>query len=244
MNFGKVGAIVCLGLLMTADSGLAVAQEKPDFTGMWLGSTGIRGGAATVDRQSTSWPRPAPLTPAGQAAFEAYDPTVDDPPEDCLPWGLPRGVVFSFYPMLLTMTDNMLLMTLEYEPIPRRIYFDEREYPDDIPPGWFGYSIGHWEGDTLVVDTRNIRVENIITTDGLPQSDQMRVIERFTLLDDGETLEVDVTAIDPAYYTEPMHIQIYWSKSNDVEHQEFICAEGLIENITTSGERQDEVLGD
>jgi len=238
----RVLAAAGVALLLGTGGVWAADAEHPDFTGMWLGGDGI--GQSTTARKSTSWPRPAPLTEAGKKAFAAYDPKTDDPPEDCMPWGLPRNEVFTFYPMLLTRTDNMLLMTLEYEPVPRRIYLDGRDYPTDIPPQWYGYSVGHWEGDTLVVETRNIREENIITTDGLPQSDQMKVIERYRLLDDGNTLEVETTAIDPVYYTEPMTITVYWERADDVEQHEFVCAEGLIENITTPSSEQDKELGD
>src|SRR3546814_3430412 len=120
------------GSVLAADGG-----AHPDFTGMWLGASGI--GQSTTARKSTNWPKPAPLTEAGQKAYAAYDAKKDDPPEDCMPWGLPRNEVFTFYPMLLTRTSNMLLMTLEYEPVPRRIYLDGRDYPTDIPPQWYGY---------------------------------------------------------------------------------------------------------
>lgn len=239
----RFGLCPLAALAMTAGLALAHPEGNRDFTGMWLGSDSIGGKSLTGKYKSTSWPKPAPLTEAGEKAYKAYDPKTDDPPERCMPWGMPRGDVFNFYPMQLTMTDNELLMTLEYEPIPRRIYFDGRDYPDDIPPQWFGYSIGHWEGNTLVVETRNIRDDNIVTTDGLPQSDKMRVIERFTMLDNRQILKVDVTAIDPVYYTKPMHITVYWKRADDIEQHEFICAEGLIENITTSKEQQKEVLG-
>jgi hypothetical protein len=239
-----MGVLAAAGMavLLGAGSALAADGDHPDFTGMWLGASGI--GQSTTARKSTNWPKPAPLTEAGKKAYAAYDAKKDDPPEDCMPWGLPRNEVFTFYPMLLTRTSNMLLMTLEYEPVPRRIYLDGRDYPTDIPPQWYGYSVGHWEGDTLVVETRNIREENIITTDGLPQSDQMTVVERYRLLDGGNTLEVKTTATDPVYYTEPMTVTVYWERADDVEQHEFVCAEGLIENITTPTSEQDKELGD
>ena len=71
----------------------------------------------------------------------------------------------------------------------------------------------------------------------------MRVIERFKMLDNRQILQVDVTAIDPVYYTEPMHITVYWKRADNVEQHEFVCAEGLIENITTPRDKQIEELG-
>ena len=234
-----------LGIALSAFGTAALAADaaKPDFSGMWLGSE-IGLGPSTVNgHTSTTWPKPAPLTEAGKKAFEKFDIKTDDPPERCLPWGFPRDVVFSFYPMQLFQTKNELLMLFEYEPIPRRIYLDGRDYPTDIPPQWFGYSIGHWEGDTLVVVTKNIRDDNILTTNGLPQSDQMQVTERFTLLDGGKTLEVKVKAVDPVYYTKPLELTVYWGRSN-VEQHEFVCVEGLGEQVTVPKDDQDDSVGE
>lgn len=248
MNYLRVGktAFFGLGLLGTLLwTVVASAHEagKPDFTGMWLGSEIGAGPPVVNGHQSTSWPNPPPLTEAGKKAFAAFDIKTDDPPERCLPWGFPRDVVFTFYPMQLFQTKDELLMLFEYEPIPRRIYLDGRDYPTDIPPQWFGYSIGHWEGDTLVVETKNIRGDNILTTNGLPQSDKMEVTERFRLLDEGKTLEVKVKAVDPIYYTKPLELTIYWGRSN-VEQHEFVCVEGLGEQVNVPKDSQDDSAGE
>jgi len=238
LKAGVVGMVLA-AVLASAGTAAAAEKEKPDFTGMWLGSE-IGSGPATVNgHKSTSWPNPAPLTEAGKKALANYNVKTDDPPERCLPWGFPRDVVFNFYPMQLFQTKKELLMLFEYEPIPRRIYTDGRDFPTDLPPQWFGYSIGHWDGDTLVVETKNIRGDNVLTTDGLPQSGQMHVTERFTLLDGGKTLEVKVKAVDPVYYTKPLELTVYWARS-DVEQHEFVCVEGLGEQINAPKDAQDD----
>lgn len=204
---------------------------RPDFTGMWLGAQDIFDAQPVNGRESTGWPEDPPLTDAGREAMESYDPRVDDPPEDCLPWGYPRNVTFTFYPLQIVQLQDKMLMIYEYDPIPRRIYLDDREVPDDIPPLWFGYSVGHWEEETLVIETSHIRGDNILTTAGLPQSPEMTVTERLTLLDDGETLESQVRIHDPLYYTEPFDLTVYWGRT-DREQHEFVCVEGLSDNIT------------
>ena len=221
-------ALLSVGALLGAGAG-SHEPGRPDFTGMWLG--GGFGNPSVNGHTGTSWPEDPPLTEAGRAALEAYDPRVDDPPEDCLPWGFPRNVVFTFYPLQIVQLEDKMLMVYEYDPIPRRIYLDDREVPDDIPPLWFGYSIGHWEGDTLVIETSHIREDNILTTEGLPQSGEMTVTERLRLLDDGETLESRVIIDDPLYYTEPFELTVYWGRTEREQH-EFVCVEGLSENIT------------
>lgn len=222
-------AILAWGL-STAPAG-AHEPGKPDFSGMWLGSENIFDPEPVNGHTSTGFPDDPPFTEAGREAFESYDPRVDDPPEDCLPWGFPRNVVHTFYPLQIAQLEEKMLLIYEYDPIPRRIYLDDRDVPEDIPPLWFGYSVGHWEGDTLVVETTHFREENILTTNGLPQSQNMEVTERFRLLDDGETLEVDITIVDPKYYTEPLDLTVYWART-DREQHEFVCVEGLQDNIT------------
>jgi hypothetical protein len=242
----RTGRAVLIGLVLGAALTVAGAaraddMKHPDFTGMWLGSN-LGGGPPLVNgHKSTSWPNPPPLTEAGKKKFAEFNVKTDDPPERCLPWGFPRDVVFNFYPMQLFQTKDELLMLFEYEPIPRRIYLDGRKYPTDIPPQWFGYSIGHWDGDTLVVVTKNIRDDNVLTTNGLPQSAKMEVTERFRLLDEGKTLEVKVHAVDPVYYTKPIDLTVYWGRSN-VEQHEFVCAEGLEEQVNVPKSSQDDTI--
>ena len=235
--------LALLGSLLWTSVASAHEAGKPDFTGMWLGGEIGLGPSAVNGHQSTSWPNPPPLTEAGKKALAEFDVKTDDPPERCLPWGFPRDVVFTFYPMQLFQTQDELLMLFEYEPIPRRIYLDGRDYPTDIPPQWLGYSIGHWEGDTLVVVTKNIRGDNILTTNGLPQSGKMEVTERFRLLDEGKTLEVKVKAVDPVYYTKPLELTVYWGRS-DVEQHEFVCVEGLGEQVNVPKDSQDDSIGE
>jgi hypothetical protein len=234
------GMVLCVALL-AAKAAAAEDMKHPDLSGMWLGAELGRGPALVNGHKSTSWPNPAPLTEAGKKAFAKFNVKTDDPPERCLPWGFPRDVVFNFYPMQLFQTKNELLMLFEYEPIPRRIYLDGRKYPTDLPPQWFGYSIGHWEGDTLVVETKNIREDNVLTTNGLPQSAKMEVTERFRLLDDGKTLEVKVKAVDPVYYTQPLELTVYWARSN-VEQHEFVCVEGLGDQVNVPKSAQDDTV--
>ncbi|HKJ72692.1 MAG TPA: hypothetical protein VKA19_01125 [Alphaproteobacteria bacterium] len=235
---------LAMGAVMAVSGGAFATQSqpgKPDFSGMWLGSEIGQGPATVNGHKSTSWPHPAPLTEAGKKALANFNIKTDDPPERCLPWGFPRDVVFNFYPMQLFQTKKELLMLFEYEPIPRRIYLDGRDFPTDLPPQWFGYSIGHWDGDTLVVETKNIRGDNILTTSGLPQSAKMHVTERFTLLDGGKTLEVKVKAVDPVYYTKPLELTVYWGRSN-VEQHEFVCVEGLDEQVNVPKSAQDDSI--
>lgn len=229
--YGLLPAMAVLAFSLSLTPAAAHEPGKPDFTGMWLGSENIFKNEPVNGHVGTGFPDDPPLTEAGKKALDSYDPKVDDPPEDCLPWGFPRNVVFTFYPRQIVQLEDKMLIVNEYDPIPRRIYLDDREVPEDIPPLWYGYSIGHWESDTLVIETTHMRDENILTTSGLPQSSEMRVTERFRLLDDGETMEVKVHIVDPKYYTEPLDLTVYWART-DREQHEFVCVEGLQDNIT------------
>jgi hypothetical protein len=105
----------------------------------------------------------------------------------------------------------------------RVIYLDGRDFPKDLAPSYYGYSIGKWDGDTLVVETRGLNEKFWIDTRGTPHTAQLKFIERFTRIDKN-TMRYQVTIDDPGAYTKP------WSTGNfdlnwraDAELFEYIC---------------------
>ena len=88
----------------------------------------------------------------------------------------------------------------------RQIFLDGRPFPEDPTPGWQGYSVGHWEGDTLVIETRGFRDELWIDTDGSPMSDAAKMTERLHRVNFG-TMELEITIDDPKVYTKPFTVK-------------------------------------
>jgi hypothetical protein len=125
------------------------------------------------------------------------------------------------YPFELLHSPERVTLITEYFHEVRRIYLDGREHPPGNPdPTAMGYSIGRWEGATLVVDTRNFKESPAFR---VPHSDQFRMIERIRRVRDGNVLEIDVTMEDALAYSEPLHATFYFKKDPTITFTEWNC---------------------
>jgi hypothetical protein len=104
----------------------------------------------------------------------------------------------------------------------RQIFTDGRPLPTQPDPGWFGYSVGQWEGDTLVVNTIGINEKTWLDDSGHPHSDALRVIERFRRRDFGH-MTVELNIDDPKAYTKAWTVTIPWALLADTELLDWVC---------------------
>ncbi len=146
----------------------------------------------------------------------------DDPESQCLPTGVPR---LAPYPMKFFQLPNVFLILFEgnihsY----RQIFLDRKEHPKDPNPTWYGDSIGHWEGDTLVVDTIGFNDKSWFDFAGHPHTEQLHTIERFSRPDAG-TIEYRVTIQDSGAYTSPFTLTGHFPLQVNGELMEYICNE-------------------
>jgi len=216
-----------LGLQITARGGVAVAAPV-DLTGVWmptaLGPDGNR---------NRTWPAKPPLLPAVQVQYDAYRVLADANPEDfdnarsCLPYIMPRPMlVVAQYPLEIVQTDGRVTMIFELHNDVRRIYLDGRTPPAGLRPTWMGYSIGHWDGDALVVRTTSVRDGTI----DQPHGPSMVLTERLRLIKDKDAntmLEDEITVDDPATYAEPFTVRNFFRQRPGVEIGEYFCSEDL-----------------
>ncbi|MDX1480504.1 MAG: hypothetical protein R3315_02450 [Woeseiaceae bacterium] len=161
------------------------------------------------------------LTDAGKAWLEEYLPYYDQPDVRCASIGLPALVTYSF-PFEVITSENRLTFIYEYQSRVRRIWLDGREPSDVMPPSRMGHSNGYWDGSTLVVETtlldrtvRDFRGELI--------SENARIVERYTLEEDGKTLSAVITVHDPDYYERPPVRRRQWIRNNDAEIFPYTC---------------------
>jgi hypothetical protein len=138
---------------------------------------------------------------AAMAKGEAEGKPIVDPLTLCLPVGMP-GTMMAFFPMEIVPTAKTVYVISEGVDPVRRIFMDGRTVPplEDLNPTFVGFSVGRWEGDTLVVDTAGLKTSTRL--DGVPHSDAMRINERIRLLDD-DTLEIVFTLTDPKAFKAP-----------------------------------------
>ena len=146
-----------------------------------------------------------------------------DASTQCLPHGMPR-VMESPYPIEIVQTPGRITFLHEVAHNVRRIYLD-RPHPAPLTQTFLGDSIAHWEGDTLVVDTVGLNDKTFIDDEGSSHSDQEHVIERYTKVDNGSTLQLIVTVEDPVTLEHPYSYRRVFRWRPDVRPQEYVCEE-------------------
>jgi hypothetical protein len=147
----------------------------------------------------------------------------DDPPAQCLPQGVPR-LGGAPGPWKLVQTPGLIVIIYESFNLWRQIFTDGRKLAADVSPMWLGYSTGHWDGDTLVVETRGFNGKTWLDQVGKPSTDQLRVIERYRRKDFGH-LDIEITIDDPGAYTRPWTVIEHFDLKPDTELLEFVCNE-------------------
>jgi hypothetical protein len=224
------------------------ADGVPDLTGIWnyAGVLGFRGGPPPsppgTPVQATFWNIEAgfkeglPFTPWGAEIRRQRmaGNSKDNPDAACLPLGHMQLHTHS-QPRKMIQTKDLIVIIYEANANVRQIFLDGRPAPTNDPqPWWYGYSRGHWEGDTLVVETTNFRDEGWLDVNGAPLTDQGKLTERFRRPTFG-TLEIDVTIDDPKAYTKPWTVRVNQRLLVDTELIEFVCNENQQFSPATGG---------
>jgi hypothetical protein len=193
-----------------------LVDGRPDFSGVWQG---VYGHFDLAQRLSKGIE--VPLNAAGKTLMASRQ-SKDDPEANCLPTGVPRTAPYPWR-MLQTPTHVFILFEGNIHSY-RQIFVDGRKHPDDPDPTWYGHSIGHYEGGTLVVDTIGFNDKFWFDSTGRPHSEKLHTVERFTRTDLA-TLVVETTIDDPTYYTVPFTIAYSARLRPGEELMEYICQE-------------------
>jgi len=146
-----------------------------------------------------------------------------DPYLHCIAPGGPRMLTLPFMKKIVQ-TPALMVILNEYNANYRQIFLDGRPLPEDPQPSWNGYSTGHWEGDTLVVESNGFREDQWLDAAGNPLSSTGRVIERFRRTSFG-TMEIEVTINDAKAYTRPWTTKIEQVIVLDTDMLDSICLE-------------------
>lgn len=150
----------------------------------------------------------------------------------CYPAGLPM-IMTRIWPIMMVQLPTVIYMTTNFNNSFRQIFLDGREYsdPDTVIYTYNGESIGHWEGDTLVVDTRYIETWNHYIDRGIPISEDFRVQERFRLVEDGRALEIEYVMTDPNMWVGEWRKKNRWLRVDNTDIGEVECLPDLNDNI-------------
>jgi hypothetical protein len=141
----------------------------------------------------------------------------------CFPHGMPR-LMESPYPIEIVQTPGRVTFLHEVAHEVRRIYLDQK-HPANWPITYLGHSVGHWEGDTLVVDTTGINASSFIDDEGSSHSDKEHIVERYRKIDGGKQLELVMTVEDPVTLEHPYSYTRYFQWRPDIRPQEYVCEE-------------------
>jgi hypothetical protein len=195
------------------------ADGKPDLSGIWK---------VDSPRYNES------LLPAGEQppmlpwAADVYKQRVetrgaDRPGLYCMPHGVPDAMTPPNLPFKILQTPQVVVHLYEEFHKYRQIHTDGRGLPDDPDPAWYGYSIGRWEGDTLVVETAGFREGSWLDNSGHPHTEALRTTERYRRIDFGR-MELQVTIDDAKAYARPWTSQtIRFVLQPDTELMEHLC---------------------
>jgi hypothetical protein len=147
------------------------------------------------------------------------------PKERCWPIGVPGWLVYPVRPLRFLQTPKQVVMIWEEDHMVRHVYLTDQHSPN-VKPSWFGESIGHYEnGDTLVVDTIGLNTRTFIDNYRTPHTEQLHVVERYRIVEDGKALEVTAYVEDPGAFTMPWTAVQRYRRNTDAPLAEEICAE-------------------
>jgi hypothetical protein len=144
-----------------------------------------------------------------------------DPTASCRPGGMPR-IMANPYPQEIIVKPKQVTILKELQTQIRRIYTDGREVPKDPDLTYNGYSTGHWEGGTLVVETIGLRGDTVFDRTAAPHSDKIKVLERMRLRS-ADVWEDQITIIDPVVFTKPWVVTRTYQRQPDWEILEYVC---------------------
>jgi hypothetical protein len=237
--FPLLGLLVC-ALALGAQSSKQNATKGPsapapasphDLSGVWTMHAPASARSYILDTFTKDEPA---MTAWGEEQYKATKPsngprthtldTTDDPVlRSCLPPGVPR-IYLQPFPLQIVQIPNEVIIVYEYDHTVRHIYTDLQKHPDDLTPTYMGHSIGHWEGDELVVDTTGFNDSTWLDRTGHRHSDQLHVVERLQRTD-RDTLQVDISMDDSKALAKPWVSQLIFQLKPDWKIMEQNCAD-------------------
>jgi len=194
------------------------ADGKPDLAGVWA----VRNGGALF--HITGDLKPEEILPWAAALYQQREEDYrrDTDGIRCLPPGPKAGIGVGGTPMKIIQSPELIAVLYEYHTIFRQFFTDGRSLPEDPNPTWMGYSIGHWEGDTLVVNTAGYNDKTTLDLAGHPHTEALRLTERYHRRDVGH-LDLKVTFDDPKAYTRAWTIPVEFNLMPDAQLLEYVC---------------------
>jgi hypothetical protein len=224
----RIAVLIGLAIVMAQDVFAQSRGNPPDISGVWGPYRGGRGADPKLAPPPAS---PMVLKPEYAKPYEqrrAAETEASNRGEPlataavlCVPYGMPSMMSVAVYPIEVIETPKQITIVAEAFSEVRRIYMDRPQMKiDDVPPGYYGRSVGRWEGDTLVVDT--VGIKESVQYQRMPHSDHMRITERMRLAAP-DTLHDQITIEDPVVLEKPYTYTLAYRRIPNYEMVEFVC---------------------
>jgi hypothetical protein len=199
-----------------------LANGKPSMTGVWDNTRR----ADVTNPAIPGFVKELPYTAWGKSKWDTYDSfmqTNGDYVGNCLPFGMSRSI-YGPHPLQIIHDSDHLVMLFEQNSMFHIVPTDGRPFTKDLPPSWFGESVGRWDGDTLIVETVNLNGYTRVDTAGHPMSARARITQTFRRVNFG-TIEHTFTLTDPKAYTSPWTVRDTWALDPGTRLLEYACME-------------------
>ena len=224
-----------VGALAPANLAKQRAKAPFDLTGVWLHAN------APDNPFRFSPPQGFKLTAAAQVHYDAARKAqaegnvYRDDIGQCWPAGLPL-IMTRVWPIAMMQYPTVIYMVSEFMNSLRIVYLDGRTHsdPDVVVRSWNGESIGRWEGDTLVIDTRHFVGHHHWIDSGVPASDAMRIVERVRMINEGRTLQIEYAITDPKSFDGEWKYIKRWNRVDDRDIAEVSCLPDLNDHMPTT----------
>jgi hypothetical protein len=210
-------------------------EGKPDFSGMWFANVPAKDYCRTADciqeermareqiNLGIKLKEGLPYTEWSQEQIKIRRANGgrEDPHTYCKPPNFPRAWTLPQY-IKVVQTPREMVILHEFNAAYREIYMDGRPLPEDPNPTWNGYSIAHWDGDVLVIETNGIRDDMWLDIQGSPITESARITERLKRINFG-VMQIEISVNDPKAYTRPWSVTIEMAYQADTPMIEEIC---------------------
>ena len=222
-HLSTIGALAAALFLSSPATSAETVQTRQQAYGA-LGALPDWDGAWSAIRTKDAEPVLTPRAAKAKADFEAGQARGENlqvPAANCVPDGMPR--IMRLYPIEFIFSPGRVTIGIETYSQTRRIYTNRPHLPDDPDPAFNGHSVGHWEGDTLVVETNGLNSQNSLIK-GVHLTEQTRIVERIRL-EKPDLLVDTMTITDPGILARPFTIRQAYQRHRDWDIREYVCQE-------------------
>jgi len=223
-----IGLVTCLLLSLASGTYAQTKASPPDLSGAWGPYRGGRGADPKLAPPPASpmvlkpeYAKPYQARRAAEAEAANRGEPLGNASVLCVPYGMPSMMSVAVYPIEIIQAPKQITVIAEAFSEVRRIYTDRPQMKiDEVPPGYYGRSVGRWDGDTLVIDT--VGIKESVQYQRMPHSDQMRITERMHMVAP-DILHDQITIEDPVVLEKPFTYTLAYRRIPNYEMVEFVC---------------------